>query len=94
MLHIIQANLSTSGIGRSIAEQYAAQGARVCIISRRASEVQEVEAVCSKLYQANSSGDLARPVLGYAADFTKAEDMVRLRDDLVAGKHVPSAVFD
>lgn len=77
-----------SGIGRSIAEQYASKGARVCIVGRRASDVQEVESVCSKLYNITSAaaGRLSRPVIGYAADFTKAEDMVRLRDELVTGK--------
>ncbi|KAF8168547.1 hypothetical protein B0H34DRAFT_793129 [Crassisporium funariophilum] len=74
---------ASSGIGRSIARQYAERGARVCVVGRREALVKEVEAECRKAR--SIPGLLAvneEDVIGISADFASAEDMVRVRSIL------------
>lgn len=63
---------ASSGVGRAIAKQYAARGARVCVVARRLDEISALAAECG-----------GRSI-GEAADFTKVDDMVRLRDRLLS----------
>ena len=68
----------TSGIGKSLALQYAQRGASLCIVGRRESLVREVVAEClQRLGQKN--------VLGVTADFTQVEDMICVRDTIEKG---------
>ena len=63
---------ASSGVGHAIAKQYAARGARVCVVARRAEQVSALAKEC---------GDKC---IGQAADFSKAEDMVRVRELLLS----------
>ena len=63
---------ASSGVGHAIAKKYAARGARVCVVARRAEQVSALAQEC---------GDKC---IGQAADFSKAEDMVRVREVLMA----------
>ncbi|OCH95456.1 NAD-P-binding protein [Obba rivulosa] len=65
---------ASSGIGRAVALEYAARGARICVVGRREGELKKVEEECTVL----ASGDKSR-VLSIAADIANAEDMVRVR---------------
>lgn len=79
---------ASSGIGRSIAHLYAARGARVCIVGRRAEQLQEVVEECQQLsakaghaeYQAGG-----RRIISVAADFTNVDEMVSVRTALENG---------
>lgn len=72
---------ASSGIGRSIARQYAERGARVCIVGRREALVNEVvdecQSVCNMLL--TSSSDKQENIFGVAADFANVDDMIRTR---------------
>ncbi|GAP91852.1 putative short-chain dehydrogenase reductase sdr [Rosellinia necatrix] len=61
---------ASSGLGRTLAKQYAARGARVCAVARRSEPLAELAREC---------GDLCTP---FAADFADATDMERLRGQL------------
>ncbi|XXH02166.1 hypothetical protein Hte_008534 [Hypoxylon texense] len=63
---------ASSGLGRNIAKQYAARGARVCIVARRAEQLSVL---------ANECGQRC---IWEAADFGNAKDMARLRERLLA----------
>lgn len=82
---------ASSGIGRAIANQYARRGARVCVVGRRAGELEEVRRECEALQlqgweeRKNGSGDLAGRTLAIVADIAVPEDMIRLRDRLQKG---------
>ncbi|KAF8624473.1 hypothetical protein AX15_005856 [Amanita polypyramis BW_CC] len=67
---------ATSGIGRSIARQYAERGAAVCVVGRRAELVEEVSAECGKW----ATAERRRKGLGVCADITDVEGLVRVRD--------------
>ncbi|KAI0172990.1 NAD(P)-binding protein [Hypoxylon sp. FL1284] len=62
---------ASSGLGQSIAKQYAARGARVCIVARRAERLATLAKECGQR------------CIWVAADFGSAEDMVRLRERLL-----------
>ncbi|KAH0589885.1 hypothetical protein H2248_000075 [Termitomyces sp. 'cryptogamus'] len=68
----------SSGIGESIAKQYAERGARVCVVGRRTDKIAVVVEEC----RAVSSIKSPTRVLGVVADFAKVEDMVKLRETL------------
>jgi len=68
---------ASSGIGRAIALEYAARGARVCVVGRREQELKKVQDECSLL----QSGDKSR-IFSVAADIVNVEDMVRVRTAL------------
>ncbi|KAL4256333.1 short-chain dehydrogenases/reductases (SDR) family protein [Pleurotus pulmonarius] len=63
---------ASSGIGRSIAHEYAARGANVCVMGRRAELLKKVKGECDALGQKGKTTYMA-------ADFTNVEDLVRLR---------------
>jgi NAD(P)-dependent dehydrogenase (short-subunit alcohol dehydrogenase family) len=63
---------ASSGVGYAIAKRYAARGARVCVVARRPDAISALAAEC---------GD---ECIGAVADFTKVDDMVRLREQLLA----------
>ncbi|KAI1778751.1 NAD(P)-binding protein [Hypoxylon cercidicola] len=63
---------ASSGLGRSVAKQYAARGARVCIVARRAEQLSVLAEECGQR------------CIWVAADFGNAEDMIRLRERLLA----------
>ena len=64
---------ASSGIGKSIAHEYAKRGARVCIVARRAEKVEETTRAC----QAERGSEDG--VLGCVSDFTNVEDIPRTR---------------
>ncbi|EMD34162.1 hypothetical protein CERSUDRAFT_117654 [Gelatoporia subvermispora B] len=68
---------ASSGIGRVIALEYAARGAKVCIVGRRKQELDKVKDECDTLVSRDKSH-----VLCIAADITNVEDMVRVRSAL------------
>jgi NADP-dependent 3-hydroxy acid dehydrogenase YdfG len=72
---------ASSGIGRSIARQYAERGARVCVVGRREALVNEVVAECQKAQSDGSSiSDQEEDfIFGVAADFASVDDMIRTR---------------
>jgi hypothetical protein len=68
---------ATSGIGQSIAFQYAQRGARVCVVGRRQGLVDDVTAKCSEKSK--------KRCLGVCADFTDADGLLRIRDVIEKG---------
>ncbi|CCM04970.1 uncharacterized protein FIBRA_07168 [Fibroporia radiculosa] len=68
----------SSGIGRALAHEYAARGARVCITARREEELRKVVEECNALPIVPNSKDEAR-IFSVVTDFTNVEDMVHLR---------------
>ena len=72
---------ASSGIGRSVARQYAARGARVCVVGRREALVEEVAVECRNAQKSARWHD----VLGVPGDVTNVQDMVRVRDTLEKG---------
>ncbi|KAI0906679.1 short-chain dehydrogenase [Ustulina deusta] len=62
---------ASSGLGRTLAKQYATRGARVCAVARRSEPLVELAKEC---------GDRCLPFVG---DFTDAADMEKLRGQLL-----------
>ncbi|OLN97737.1 11-beta-hydroxysteroid dehydrogenase-like 3 [Colletotrichum chlorophyti] len=58
---------ASSGVGRAIAKQYAARGARVCVVARRADEITTLAKECGE------------KCVWHVADFSNVDDMVSLR---------------
>ena len=73
---------ATSGIGRSIARQYAERGAVVCVVGRRGPLVDEVVKECRQSRSSLRLGttDEKNDFLGVTADFADVDDMVRVRE--------------
>ncbi|RXW12678.1 hypothetical protein EST38_g13176 [Candolleomyces aberdarensis] len=73
----------TSGIGQSIARQYAERGARVCVVGRREDLVKEVEEECRRAAAAEAveggSKESENDIFAVQGDFSVVEDMVRVR---------------
>jgi len=82
---------ATSGIGRSLARQYAERGARVCIVGRREPLVREVETECRNSIPFTTSED---DVLAIPADFTSAEDMTEVRKILNESRSFAEMLID
>ncbi|TDZ65272.1 11-beta-hydroxysteroid dehydrogenase-like 3 [Colletotrichum trifolii] len=61
---------ASSGVGRAVAKQYAARGARVCVVARRSAEITTLAEEC---------GDKC---VWHVADFSKVDDLVALRTRL------------
>ena len=78
---------ASSGIGRSIARQYAERGARVCVVGRREALVNEVVVECQN-GRGGDDDDVSSndDVFGVAADFANVDDMIRTRDIIDASK--------
>lgn len=64
---------ASSGLGRDLAKKYAARGAKVCLVARRAELIAALAKEC---------GEEDR-CIGIAADAAVAEDMVRVRDRIL-----------
>ncbi|KAI1201834.1 short-chain dehydrogenase [Nemania serpens] len=62
---------ASSGLGRTLAKQYAARGAKVCAVARRSEPLVELAQEC---------GDRCLP---FVADFTNAAEMEGLRSQLL-----------
>lgn len=73
---------ASSGIGRSVARQYAERGARVCIVGRRETLVNEVVTECQNVTNSSERED----IFGVAADFANVDDMIRTRAFVEASK--------
>ncbi|KAF7367842.1 Dehydrogenase/reductase SDR family member 7B [Mycena sanguinolenta] len=68
---------ASSGIGRTLAHEYAKLGAKgVCVIGRRADKIAEVVAECNAYKGPHTE------VIGITGDFAEVEDMVRAREQL------------
>ena len=80
---------ATSGIGREIAHQYAERDARICIVGRRESLVDEVVSECQGTIAASKVGHKAgMRCFGVKADFSNVEEMVRVRKFVEEGAYV------
>ncbi|KAI0711931.1 NAD-P-binding protein [Cerioporus squamosus] len=76
---------ASSGIGRAIAHEYAAAGARVCLVGRRENELNVVAEECANRLPegaASWSSDKSDRLLALPGDFSNAEDMLAVRDNL------------
>ncbi|KAI0451496.1 short-chain dehydrogenase [Xylaria acuta] len=62
---------ASSGLGRTLAKQYAARGAKVCAVARRSEPLAKLAQEC---------GDGCLP---FVADLTKATEMEKLREQLL-----------
>ncbi|KAI1212108.1 NAD(P)-binding protein [Annulohypoxylon truncatum] len=63
---------ASSGLGRVVAKRYAARGANVCVVARRAEQL------------AALAGECGEKCFWVAADFSDVGDMVRVREELIA----------
>lgn len=81
-----------SGVGRAIAVRYAVRGTRVCLVSRgEASLLEAYKEVVSEAEFAlpKLKKGVSERVLCVTADFSNAEDMVRVREFLRNSEHTP-----
>ncbi|KAJ7115332.1 hypothetical protein C8R44DRAFT_709734 [Mycena epipterygia] len=68
---------ASSGIGRTLAHQYAELGVKnICVVGRRADKIAEVVAECNACKRADTE------IVGITGDFAEVEDMVKLRTQL------------
>jgi NADPH:quinone reductase-like Zn-dependent oxidoreductase len=80
---------ASSGIGRALASEYAARGARVCLVGRRAEQLEEAAEECRVLSGKNKHAEYqagGRRVLAVEADITSVDEMVRVRDTIETGQ--------
>lgn len=80
---------ASSGIGQSIAHQYAARGAHICLVARREKELEQVATAC----RAQSPGGPSK-VVAVVADCTLPEDIIRVRQALASGIPLKCLQFD
>ena len=69
---------ASSGVGRALARLYAARGARVCVVARRAELLETLVRECGG---DGDNGD--RRCLAVVADAAQPDDMARVRDALL-----------
>ncbi|KAH8646896.1 hypothetical protein BX600DRAFT_555804 [Xylariales sp. PMI_506] len=82
---------ASSGVGRAVVKRYAARGARVCAVARRAEALETLALECGGGSSSSSSGGgdggsqtVAEPRVIYeVADFTSVQDMIRVRERLL-----------
>lgn len=67
---------ATGGIGRAIAQEYASRGAKVCVVGRRQTQLDEV---------VRELGGADGQIIGVRGDFANVEDMVRVRAAIKEG---------
>ncbi len=63
---------ASSGVGHALSKNYASRGAKVCVVARRAEQVAALAKECGE------------KCIGEVADFSKPEDMVRVRERLIS----------
>ena len=76
---------ASSGVGRELALQYAARGARLCIVARGKQALSQVRWECDQLAKNEST-------IAVVADFTDAQAMVALRARLERGSCVSTSL--
>ena len=85
---------ASSGIGRTLAHDYAARGAWVCVVARRAQVIEEVAQECKVIQDSHFlNGRGEKKVLFAAGDCSVAEDMVRVRELIEKGKSMLESNF-
>ncbi|KAG2128762.1 uncharacterized protein EDB93DRAFT_1256553 [Suillus bovinus] len=67
---------ATSGVGRTLAHQYAKRGARVCLVGRRESMLEGAAEECREVSQSDR-------VLCVRGDCASVEDMAKVRDAVI-----------
>lgn len=75
---------ASSGIGRSLALEYARRGAHICIVARRQRELEVLKEEITNIYPSGSGtkGETENNILIVVADASKAEDVLRVRDEV------------
>ena len=73
---------ASSGIGRSIALEYARRGARICIIARRRPELETLKEEITSLSASSAKETAWHEPLIVIADATKPEDVLRVREEV------------
>lgn len=74
---------ASSGVGRTMAKQYSARGARVCVVGRRETLLLEVQSECRNAQDA--AGSRSEDIIAIPADFTDVDDVINIRSLLQAG---------
>ena len=77
---------STSGVGRTLAHQYAKRGARICLVGRREMMLEEAAEECRKLCEADR-------ILTVRGDFASVEDMTKVREAVIKGIIIYVSMF-
>jgi NAD(P)-dependent dehydrogenase (short-subunit alcohol dehydrogenase family) len=76
---------ASSGVGRATAIAYSKRGARVAIVARRESLLEELKQECIQVLVTSGFADNANRVLAVVADFANEEDMAKVRDTIQQG---------
>ncbi|EGO19610.1 hypothetical protein SERLADRAFT_443082 [Serpula lacrymans var. lacrymans S7.9] len=79
---------ATSGVGRTLAHQYTARGARVCVVGRREDKLANVVEECKAISKAATYVKSKEKILGIRGDLANVDDMVNLRAVLEKGEHL------
>ncbi|KAH9487391.1 11-beta-hydroxysteroid dehydrogenase-like 4A [Psilocybe cubensis] len=69
---------ASSGVGRAMAKQYAARGARVCVVGRREALLAEVREECLQARR-DVPGTADHDIAALPGDFTSVADMINIR---------------
>ena len=84
---------ASSGVGRALAIQYAALGARVCIVARREDVLAKVADECKRSraegLKAKAPEDADSIIISVRADFTVVDDVLAVRAKVEEGKPLP-----